>query len=106
MRDVIDRPENEHLEFKEAQRNFDREKLFCYCVALANEGGGNLVLGVTDSKPRQIVGTSCFNGLDKIKQDILNKLQFRVEVSEILVLERRVLTFFLSTTTNWQPAPI
>ena len=94
LRDAINRPENEHLEFKEAQRSFDHEKLFCYCVALANEGGGNLVLGVTDRKPRQIVGTSCFNGLDKIKQDILNKLQFRVEVSEIWVLKKRVLTFF------------
>ncbi|MXW41258.1 MAG: ATP-binding protein [Synechococcus sp. SB0668_bin_15] len=50
------RPENEHPEFKEAQGNFDHEKLFSYCVALANEGGGNLVLGVTDRQPRLCTG--------------------------------------------------
>ena len=94
LRDAIGVPENEHLEFKEASRNFDHDKLFTYCVALANEGGGNLVLGVTGRQPRQIVGTSCFNCLDKIKHDILNKLRFRVDIYEILVAERHVLTFF------------
>ena len=47
--------EDEHLEFKAAENNFDYEKLCKYFVALANEGGGNLVLGVRDkwsfSKP-------------------------------------------------------
>jgi ATP-dependent DNA helicase RecG len=34
--------ENENLEFKEAKNQYDTTKLFRYCVALANEGGGNL----------------------------------------------------------------
>jgi len=38
--------ENEHLEFKEAKQQYDTTKLLRYCVALANEGGGHLVLGV------------------------------------------------------------
>ena len=37
--------ETERLEFKEAKTQFDSEKLMRYCVALANEGGGYLVLG-------------------------------------------------------------
>lgn len=103
LRDAIGRPENEHLEFKEAQRNFDREKLFRYCVALANEGGGNLVLGVTDGQPRQIVGTNCFNSLDGTKHDILDTLRFRVDIYEILVFEKRVLTFFCPRRPNGTP---
>ena len=43
--------ENEHLEFKEAKNHFDFEKLVKYCAALANEGGGSIILGVTDSRP-------------------------------------------------------
>jgi ATP-dependent DNA helicase RecG len=31
-------PENEHLEFKEAKKEFHFEKLAKYCAALANEG--------------------------------------------------------------------
>ena len=40
--------EDEHLEFKEAKSHFDFEKLVKYCAALANEGGGRIILGVTD----------------------------------------------------------
>ena len=38
--------ETEHLEFKEAKATFDSLKLVRYCAALANEGGGHLVMGV------------------------------------------------------------
>jgi ATP-dependent DNA helicase RecG len=44
--------ENEQLEFKEAKSSYDKEKLFRYCVALSNEGGGHLVFGVSDAIPR------------------------------------------------------
>ena len=40
--------ENQNLEFKEAKTQYDTEKLYKYCVAIANEGGGFLVMGVTD----------------------------------------------------------
>jgi len=43
--------EGEHLEFKEAKTQFDQTKLCRYCIALANEGGGKLVLGVSDARP-------------------------------------------------------
>ncbi|HEY9708884.1 MAG TPA: ATP-binding protein, partial [Oculatellaceae cyanobacterium] len=48
--------ETEWLEFKEAKQQYDTTKLLRYCVALANEGGGYLVLGVTDKPPRRVVG--------------------------------------------------
>ncbi|MCK5681450.1 ATP-binding protein [bacterium] len=40
--------EGEHLEFEKAGKSFHFETLFKYCAALANEGGGKIVLGVTD----------------------------------------------------------
>ncbi|MEX2043861.1 MAG: ATP-binding protein, partial [Opitutus sp.] len=40
--------EGENLEFKEAKNQYDLTKVLRYCVALANEGGGKLVLGVSD----------------------------------------------------------
>jgi ATP-dependent DNA helicase RecG len=38
--------EHQRLEFKEAKLQFDYVKLLKYCVALANEGGGHLLLGI------------------------------------------------------------
>ena len=37
--------EDEYLEFKEAKGGFHFEKLVKYCAALANEGGGRIILG-------------------------------------------------------------
>jgi len=53
--------EDEHLEFKEARTSFQFDKLVQYCAALANEAGGNIILGVTDKRPRQVVGTKAFS---------------------------------------------
>ena len=54
--------EDEHTEFKEAKNDFsitgsqdNRQCIYAYSVAIANEGGGCLVLGVDDNK--HIVGT-------------------------------------------------
>jgi ATP-dependent DNA helicase RecG len=52
--------ETEHLEFKTAESQFDFPKLLNYCCALANEGGGHLILGVTNKTPRRVVGTKLF----------------------------------------------
>lgn len=53
--------EDEHVECKEAKNQFDSERLIEYCVALANEGGGKLVPGVSDEptasgEPRLVAG--------------------------------------------------
>ena len=38
--------EGRNLEFKEAKGSYHFEDLVKYCVALANEGGGKIILGV------------------------------------------------------------
>jgi ATP-dependent DNA helicase RecG len=57
---LLEEDEGHHLEFKAAQNRYDFEELVRYCVALANEGGGRMILGVSDQKPRCVVGTSAF----------------------------------------------
>lgn len=86
-------PETEHLEFKEAKQQYDTDKLLKYCVALANEGGGYLVLGVSDKPPRCVVGTKAFPDTGAIKGRILTALQFRVEIEELQHPDGRILVF-------------
>src|SRR3989304_5974557 len=57
---LLEAPEGSHLEFKSATGKFHLEKLVDYCVAIANEGGGKVILGVSDRRPRKIVGTGAF----------------------------------------------
>lgn len=59
--------ETEQVEFKEAKNQFDSTRLLKYRVALANEGGGRLILGVTDKRPRQVVGSQAFPNLEEVK---------------------------------------
>ena len=47
---LLARSESEHVEFKEAKNRYDFEELVGYRVALANEGGGRMALGVTDAQ--------------------------------------------------------
>ena len=79
--------ETEHLEFKTAEKslNFDSGKrsVCGYVVALANEGGGKLILGVTDKKPRTIRGTSAFKNVSKLEKDLYRKIRRRITVTEL-----------------------
>lgn len=72
--------EDEHLEFKEAKKHFDFEKLVRYCVALANEGGGKIILGVSDKKPRKVVGTRAFSNIERTKAGLIERLHLRIEI--------------------------
>lgn len=95
--------ETNNIEFKEAKNNYDDNKLFKYCVALANCGGGKLVLGITDKRPRTVVGTNWpSNCVDKQTQ-IYNKLKFRVEIHEVYVNEKRVVVFEIPSRPKARP---
>ncbi|MEG4321813.1 MULTISPECIES: ATP-binding protein [unclassified Microcoleus] len=88
--------ETENLEFKEAKQQFNKVDLLKYCVALANEGGGYLVFGITNKPPRRVVGSQAFpsqTSLNQIKSLIVEKLRFRVDVTELAHVDGRVLVF-------------
>lgn len=87
--------EHEALEFKAAKNQFDNTRLFRYCVAIANEGGGKLILGVTDKPPRSVEGTSAFSDPAGIQSKIFGKLRFRVQVEELKHPDGRVVIFHI-----------
>ncbi|PIE25137.1 MAG: MloB [Planctomycetota bacterium] len=87
--------EHERLEFKEAKRQFDWSQLRRYCIAIANEGGGKLVLGVADKPPRPVVGTIAFPNPTTVAGKLHAELRFRVEVEEISHPDGRVIVFHI-----------
>jgi len=93
LQKLLDSKEDEHLEFKEAKNTYDSEKLVKYCVALANEGGGKIILGVTDKIPRRVVGSQAFKPITGTKAVLIEKLHIRVDAIEITHPEGRVIVF-------------
>ena len=87
--------ETQRLEFKEARQQYDNEKLFEYCVALGNEGGGHLLLGVSNAPPRLVTGTAAFRDTVKMEEKLFNTLGFRVDIEEVQHPNGRVLVFHI-----------
>lgn len=82
------RPEDERLEFKAARSQFSADELTRYCVAMANAGGGRIILGVNDR--RQVVGSSAFANLGRLRQDQGNRLHLNIEADEVMHADGRV----------------
>ena len=87
--------EHQRLEFKEAKTQFDNRRLYEYCVAIANEGGGHLLLGVADKPPRPVVGTQAFNDPVGMAEKLFQMVGFRVDIEQVTHPDGRVLVFHI-----------
>lgn len=98
----LGRPEGMNLEFKEAKSQFDSHKdLPDYCAAFANEGGGKLILGVTNAG--DVVGTKAFQGTyQTLSHELLTKIKVRVDVEEIHHSKGRALIFHVPGRSKGQ----
>ena len=64
-REIIRNLEDEHTERKAALNGYNLKDVYKYVVALSNEGGGHLLLGVRDDG--SIGGTQAFQDIQKLK---------------------------------------
>src|SRR5262249_39467520 len=97
------RSEDEHLEFKEAKNSYEFEELVDYCVTLANEGGGRMILGITDKIPRRVVGTKAFDTPERTVAGIHERLNLKVTFEEVAHPQGRVLLFHVPSRPMGQP---
>ena len=87
----LDSPEGARLEFKTAKQTYQFDSLVEYCVALANEGGGQVILGVTDQRPREVIGTLAFQEPGRTEHGLFQRLRQRISIEEYHHEDRRVL---------------
>lgn len=98
------RESEDHIEFKEAKRNYPfaggkhvdpKERRRCvlgYVVALANEKGGRLVLGMADDIPHAVVGSDfAQDKVGELVDEIYKRLGIRIEATELYEDNKRVL---------------
>jgi ATP-dependent DNA helicase RecG len=91
------RESEDHVEFKKGEggnvsyngsgkeRPKDRRRcILGYVVALCNEGGGRLVIGMHDKYPHKVIGTKqCENAIGELESDIYHDLGIRTCVYEL-----------------------
>ncbi len=98
------REREDHIEFKEAKHNFPfaggerkeaKERRHCvlgYVVALANERGGRLVLGMADKYPHAVVGSDFAQDEEgQLVDEIYKRLYIRVRTEVLFENGKRVL---------------
>lgn len=98
-------PEGTRLEFKAAKSSYEFDKLLNYCVAFANELGGTMLLGVTDKRPREVVGTSAFPEPGETEASLHRALAHRIPIEEYHHDGKRVLIIHIPSRlpgTAWQ----
>lgn len=87
----LDAVEGARFEFKQARGGYQFDDLILYCVALANEGGGKILLGVTDRRPREVVGTTAFLEPGRTEAGLFEQLHQRIQIEEYRYGNNRVL---------------
>ena len=75
--------EDEQCEFKKAEQSFSFEDLGKYCSALANEGGGRIIFGVTDNRPRKVIGSRAFEQPERTRKGLCEKIPIGIDFDEI-----------------------
>ena len=92
INDLLNAEAEKNYQFKEWKNKDNLRETIKICCALANGGGGKLILGVTDKRPRKVVGTTAFSQPERTRLDIMNSLKVNVDF-KIYDENERVLVF-------------
>lgn len=100
---LLESAEHERLEFKEAKERFDFEELTKLCAAIANEGGGHLLLGVNNS--REVVGSNAFSDLGRTKMGLSQRLFLRIGAEAVQHPNGRVVIIHVPSSRLLKNSP-
>ena len=103
LQELLNAPEDERLEFKEVKTSFEFDNLAKYACAIANCGGGKVVFGVTDKRPRSIVGSAAFQQPERTRSGLIEKLHVRIEFELHEPDGKRVLVFDIASRPTGLP---
>lgn len=79
LEEILIAKEGERFEFKAATTRFSFTELTKYASALANAGGGRFVLGVSDSRPRRVVGSQAFEQPERTRRGLIDSLRINID---------------------------
>ena len=75
--------EGENVEFKEAKNSYEFDNLAKYACALSNLCGDRVVFGITDKRPRKVVGSQAFEQPERTRKGLIDRLHINVDFTEL-----------------------
>lgn len=81
--ELLNAKEGENVEFKEAKNSYEFDTLVKYSCAVSNHGGGRVVFGITDKRPRKVVGSQAFEQPERTRKGLLDRLHINVDFTEL-----------------------
>jgi ATP-dependent DNA helicase RecG len=93
IEELLQAKEGESYQFKEAKNRFDFEEACKCCCALSNLGGGKLVFGISDKRPRKVVGSNAFEQPERTRFGFIERLHVMVDFELYDANGKRVLVF-------------
>lgn len=97
--------ETENIEFKESAININNgsDSICAYATGISNAGGGMLILGVTNKKPREVKNISKYKDINSLKKTIYDTLGRNDVIVEQFEYEgKRVLIFYCDARPRGQ----
>ena len=96
IEEMLTAKEGENFEFKTAENRFSYTELQKYASAISNEGGGKIVFGITDKRPRKVVGSKAFDQPERTRKGLIDSLRINVDFEVFNDgAEKRVLVFII-----------
>ena len=106
IEELMEAKEGEQYQFKEAKRHFDSNEAARCCCALANCGGGRLVFGISDKRPRKVVGSEAFDQPERTRKGLMDKLKIMVDFQILYQGKKRVLVFDVASRPLGLPVQV
>jgi ATP-dependent DNA helicase RecG len=106
IQELLAAKEGEGYQFKEAKNRFSFEDAAQCCCALANCGGGSLVFGISDKRPRQVVGSNAFDQPERTRKGLIDKLHVMVDFLIYEFEGKRVLVFEVASRPSGLPVQV
>ena len=96
VEEMLTAKEGENFEFKTAENRFSYTELQKYVSAISNEGGGKIVFGITDKRPRKVIGSKAFDQPERTRKGLIDSLRINVDFEVFNEgKESRVLVFIV-----------
>ena len=106
IEELLNAKEGEQYQFKEAKNRFDAGEAARCCCALANCGGGKLVFGISDKRPRKVVGSNAFEQPERTRKGLIDQLKVMVDFQLYEQDGKRVLVFDVASRPLGLPVQV
>ena len=88
IEEIVTAKEGENFEFKTAENRFSYTELQKYASAISNEGGGKIVFGITDKRPRKVIGSKAFDQPERTRKGLIDSLRINVDLRSSMMVPK------------------